>query len=98
MGCSFPASFLLPWYYTHNLRSSANTQLLKNVTEVPEKIENALAHISSALSGIGIGEDFPRCLSQEYLDDIRASSIFLTVAIMDCLCAVIKWTNQNGLS
>ena len=73
-----------------------DAQRLKNMSEVPEKIENALTNISSALSGIGISDDFPRSLSQELLDDIRASAILLTVAIMDCLSAVIKWTNGNG--
>jgi hypothetical protein len=74
----------------------ANNQRLKDATEVPEKIENALTNISSSLSGIGISDDFPRSLSQELLDDIRASAIFLTVAIMNCLSAIIKWTQQNG--
>lgn len=73
-----------------------DAQRLKAMSEVPEKIENALTNISSALSGIGISDDFPRSLRQELLDDICASAILLTVAIMDCLSAVIKWTNRNG--
>lgn len=73
-----------------------DAQRLKDISEVPEKIENALTNISSALSGIGISDDFPRSLRQELLDDICASAILLTVAIMDCLSAVIKWTNRTG--
>src|ERR1700734_820036 len=94
MGCSFPASFSLSRYIF--VRFSLDARRLKDMSEVPEKIENALTNISSALSGIGISDDFPRSLRQELLDDICASAILLTVAIMDCLSAVIKWTNRNG--
>ena len=73
----------------------ADLQRLKDMMEVPEKIEDVLTDISSGLSGISISEDFPRSLSQEYLDDICASAIFLNSAIMECLCVVLKWTNQN---
>ena len=73
-----------------------NIQRVQNLTEIPEKIDNALEDLSTALSSIGISEEFPRSLTEERLDEIHASAIFLIVSIMKCLSAIIKWMNRNG--
>jgi hypothetical protein len=62
-----------------------------------DKIDNALIDLSRALSAVAIGDDFPRSLSQDHVDQIRSSAIFLTASVMDCLYVIIKCVERNGL-
>jgi hypothetical protein len=62
-----------------------------------DKIDSALQDLSVAISTVILGDDFPRCLAQGQVDEIRSAALFLTTSVMDCLSVIIKCVEQIGL-
>lgn len=73
-------------------------QQIEKQTELAEKIDNTFNNLSRAISTIVIGDDFPRSLSPEHVDQIRSAAIVLTASVMDCLCTIIKYLKQKRSS
>lgn len=64
------------------------------ISEVSDKVHDALEYISLAIQNVGVDPNFPRVVSQKQLE-IRSAALLLTAAVMDCLATLVGYVAES---
>jgi hypothetical protein len=91
---AFAISFILLVHLAHILSDLQQAQKKGMV----DQIQFAFKDLSRATSMFRLPDDYPRCLSQPYVDKMRTVAVFLMASMMNCFSIIINCLEQNGFS